>query len=437
MSQPARVMSSDGVRSVKMRRRVLFASSVGNFVEWFDFTLYGYAASVIALTFFPPGNRAAALLGAFAVYGVAFVARPLGAVVFGRIGDRRGRRTALGASILIMGAATALMGLLPGWSSVGVLAPVLLLVCRLVQGFSAGGEYTGALTFTVEHAPDHRRAWYMGLVGSSTMLGAVGATAVALVFRSAFGDRFATEGWRWMFILAGVVAVVGLVLRLRVDESPVFEAMRDQRAPAPARPFRDLVRSHWKTLLVLFAYFGVLGLLTHMFLGYLPTYLNEAIGMRATTVLALTTAANVVSIPVALWLCVLADRHGRRVQIRLGAVAAVVLVVPAYLLIGTGSVLAVVAALLVFVFAVSLLQMGALSVLELYPTGVRFSGMALPYNAAYAVFGGTAPLVSELLVGGTGSLLAPAIYASVVALIALPVLLKGIPETKGTDLRGS
>ncbi|MFI5586449.1 MFS transporter [Amycolatopsis sp. NPDC051758] len=435
MSQPTQVMSSDPVRTAKMRHGVLFASSVGNFVEWFDFTLYGYTAGVIALTFFPPGNQAAALLGTFAVYGVAFVARPLGAVVFGRIGDRRGRRVALGLSIVIMGAATAVMGLLPGWSSAGVLAPVLLLVCRLVQGFSAGGEYTGALTFTVEHAPDHRRAWYLGLVGASTMLGAVGATAVALVFRSAFGDRFATEGWRWMFVLAGLVAVVGLVLRLRVDESPVFQAMRNRQAAAPARPFRDLVRGHRRTLLVLFAYFAVLGLLTHMLLGYLPTYLNEAIEMRATTVLALTTAANVVSIPVSLGLCVLADRHGRRTQIRLGAVAATVLVVPAYLLIGTGSLLAVIVALLVFVVAIALLQMGALTVLELYPTGVRFSGMALPYNVAYAIFGGTAPLVSELLVNRTGSLIAPAIYASVVALIALPVLLKGIPETKGADLR--
>lgn len=428
------VLSSEQARTTKMRRGVLFASSVGNFVEWFDFTLYGYTAGVLALTFFPPGDKTAALLGTFAVYGVAFIARPLGAVVFGRIGDRRGRRASLSLSIILMGAATAAMGLLPGWSSAGVLAPVLLLCCRLVQGFSAGGEYTGALTFTVEHAPDGRRAWYMGLVGSSTMLGAVGATAVALLFRSMFGDRFAAEGWRWMFVLAGAVALVGLVLRLRVDESPVFTEMRAQAAPA--RPFRELVRGHWRTLLVLFVYFAVLGLLTHMFLGYLPTYLSEAIGMPSGTVLALTTAANLASIPVALWLCVLADRHGRRLQIRLGALAAVVLIVPAYLLIGTGSLVAVVVALLAFVFAVSLLQMGALSVLELYPTSVRFSGMALPYNLAYAVFGGTAPLVSELLVNGTGALIAPAIYASAVALIALPILVKGIPETKGTSLRG-
>ncbi|WP_163505238.1 MFS transporter [Fodinicola acaciae] len=433
MSQQTRPTSSDRAQSATTRRAVLFASSVGNFVEWFDFTLYGYTAAVIAATFFPAGNGAAALLGAFAVYGVAFVARPLGAAMFGRIGDRRGRRTSLGLSIMVMGASTAAMGLLPGWSSIGVLAPILLLVCRLVQGFSAGGEYSGALTFTIEHAPDNRRAWFLGLVGSSTMLGAVCATAVALVFQSVTGPRFAVDGWRWMFVLAGAIALVGLFLRLRVDESPVFEEMRKQQAPL--RPFQVLLRDHWRTLLVLFVYFATLGLLTHMFLGYLPTYLNRAIGVSTGTVLALTTVANLASIPVSLSLSVLADRYGRRIQVRLGAMAAVVLPVPAYLLIGTGSTAAVIAALVLFVFAVCLLTMGALSVLELYPTGVRFSGMALPYNLAYAVFGGTAPLVSALLVDSTGSLLSPAIYASVVAVLALPILLKGIPETKGVDLR--
>ncbi|WP_033296189.1 MFS transporter [Amycolatopsis jejuensis] len=432
MNQSAPATRAEGTKTTSSARSVLFASSVGNFVEWFDFTLYGYAATAIAATFFPSGNKVAALLGVFAVYGVAFVARPLGAVVFGRIGDRRGRRTSLGLSILVMGAATAAIGLLPGWSSVGVLAPVLLLVCRLVQGFSAGGEYTGAMTFSVEHAPDHRRAWYMALVGSSTWLGAIGATGIVLLFRALTGDGFATGGWRWPFLIGGVIAVAGLVLRMRVDETPVFKEMAKKQPPA--RPFRELVSGHWRTLLILFAYFAVLGLFTHTFLGYMPTYLVEATGFTATTVLWLTSALNLLSIPVGLGLAILADRHGRRIQIRTGALAAVVLVVPAYLLIGTGNVVAVLAALVVFLLSVSLLSTGALSVLELYPARVRFSGMALPYNLAYAVFGGTAPLISQLLVDGTGSLLAPAVYASIAALLALPLLLR-IPETKGTDLR--
>src|SRR5262245_7431513 len=311
------------------RRRVLLASSVGNFVEWFDFTLFGFTATVLATVFFPPGDDVAALLGAFAVYGVAFFARPLGAYVFGRIGDRRGRRTALGLSIVLMGAATAAIGVLPGWSQAGALAPALLLACRLVQGFSAGGEYTGALTFSVEHAPDGRRAWYVGLVGASTWLGTVGATLTVVIFQNVSGEAFASGGWRWPFIIGGLISVVGLFLRLRVDETPVFTDVQE-KAEQVKRPFRELVHGYWRTLLLLFAYFAVVGVLTHMFLGYMPTYLQKATGMSATTVLTITTVLNVVSIPVTLWLALQADRHGRRPLVRIGAVAAVVVVVPAY-----------------------------------------------------------------------------------------------------------
>ncbi|GAA3573324.1 MFS transporter [Amycolatopsis ultiminotia] len=434
MSRSAPSATAAVTAASKSRRTVLFASSIGNFVEWFDFTLYGYTAAALAATFFPAGNHVAGLVGAFAVYGVAFVARPLGAIVFGRIGDRRGRRTSLGISIVLMGAATAAIGVIPGWAQIGVAAPILLLLCRLLQGFSAGGEYTGAMAFSVEHAPDDRRAWYLALVGSSTWLGTIGATGVVLAFQAMTGAGFAGGGWRGPFLLGGVIALVGLVLRMRVDETPVFKAMQAQQpAERPVRPFRELLRGHGRTLLILFAYFAVLGLFTHSFLGYMPTYLEQAAGFPASSVLWILTIVNVLSIPVGLVLAVLADRHGRRIQLRLGAVAAIVLVLPAYLLVGTGNLAAVVAALLVLLLAVNLLSAGAISVLELYPTKVRFSGMALPYNVAYAIFGGTAPLFSQLLVDGTGNLLSPAIYASVVAVLALPLLLR-IPETRGTSL---
>ncbi|WP_010696148.1 MFS transporter [Saccharopolyspora spinosa] len=344
MSQHASTDAPTAEEAVMVSRRgVLFASSVGNFVEWFDFTLFGFTAAVLAKVFFPPGNEVASLLGAFAVYGVAFVARPVGAYVFGHIGDRRGRRTSLGLSIIIMGAATAAIGILPGWSQIGPLAPALLLLCRLAQGFSAGGEYTGALTFSLEHAPDNRRAWYLGLVGASTWLGAVGATMTVVIFQTASGPAFASGAWRWPFIIGGLIAVVGLFLRLRVGETPVFTDVQ-ATTEKTKRPFRELVRGYWRTLLLLFAYFAVLGVLTHMFLGYMPTYLQKATGMSATTVLTLTTALNIVSIPVGLGLAVLADRYGRRPLIRIGASSAVIVVVPAYLLIGTANVFAIVLA---------------------------------------------------------------------------------------------
>lgn len=415
-------------------RRVILACATGNFVEWFDFTIYGFSAAVIATVFFPPDAGAAALLGTFAVYGVAFLARPLGAVFFGRVGDRLGRRAALSLSIIIMGAATAAIGLLPSWSTVGVLAPILLLLARLAQGFSAGGEYTGALTFTVEHAPPGRRGLWMCLVASSTWIAVTGATITIVTAQQVFGEAFAAGGWRVPFIVGGAVAIVGLFLRLRVEETPVFAELeaRDERE---ARPFRELLRGHWRKLVVLFLFFAATGVLTHMFLGYMPTYLGQAAGISSGTGLVITTALSLLAAGLTPLLGLLLDRVGRRPIARAGAIGAVVVVVPAYLLIGTGNLVAVVVALLALLAVVGLLGASALAVLEIYPAAVRFSGMALPYNLAYAVFAGTAPLVSQLLVTATGNLLAPAFYATAIALIALPVLLRGIPETRGSDLR--
>ncbi len=414
--------------------RIVLAGAAGNFVEWFDFTLYGFSAAVIAATFFPADQASAALLGTFAIYGVAFVARPLGAVVFGRIGDRLGRRTALTASVLLMGSATAAIGLLPGWASIGVAAPALLLVCRLLQGFSAGGEYTGAMTFSAEHAPPGRRALWMGLVVGSTMLGVTGATLTVVLFQAVAGDAFAAGGWRWTFVVGGLLSLVALVLRLGVDETPVFTELRED-VPKPGRSFGYLLRTYWRSLLVLLCYFGVTGVVTHMFLGYMPTYLGQAAGVPSSTALTIITVLTLFAAVAGPVFGAVGDRTGRRPLVQAGALGAVVLTVPAYLLIGTRSMVAIVVAMFVLLLVVSLLGAGAMAVLEMLPADVRFSGVALPYNVAYAVFAGTAPLVSQLLVDLSGSLLAPALYATALALVGLPVILRGIPETRGIDLR--
>ena len=416
-------------------RRVILACATGNFVEWFDFTLYGFTAAVIATVFFPPDAGATGLLGAFAVYGVAFLGRPLGAVFFGRLGDRVGRRAALSGSIMLMGVSTAAIGVLPGWAAIGVAAPVLLLVCRLAQGVSAGGEYTGALTFVLEHAPDRRRGLWLSLVGSSTWLGAVGATATVLGFQYLTGDGFATGGWRWPFVIGGAVAIVGLFLRLRVDETPVFTAMAAAEPDREVRPFRELVRGHRRTLVVVFVFFSTVGVLIHMFLGFMPTYLTRAAGVAPSAALLVTTGVTLVIALMTPLFGVLIDRVGRRPLLRAGAVGAVLVVVPAYLVIGTGGLVVIVLALLAMLVVVSLISAGGIAVLEMYPASVRFSGTALPYNLAYAVFAGTAPLVGQLLMQGTGSLLSPAYYATLLALLALPVLWTAIPETRGSNLR--
>lgn len=437
--EPAAAAVSSSAKSGGSGKRIILACALGNFVEWFDFTLYGFSAVVLAEVFFPPDDSAAALLATFAVYGVAFVARPLGAAFFGWLGDRVGRRTSLSTSIVLMGAATIAIGLLPGWAVIGLGAPALLLVCRLAQGFSAGGEYTGAVTFAAEHAPAERRGLWLGLIGSSTWVGVAGATVTVVAFQRLAGDEFASGGWRWPFIVAGLVALVGLYLRLRVAETPVFAELEARAATRPEQarqPLRELLRGHSRTLVVLFVYFASVGVLTHMYLGYLPTYLGLAAGISSSTGLMITTGLALLAALLSPLAGLLTDRVGRRPLLRGSAVGGVLVVIPAYLLIGTGNLATAAVGLFAMQLVVSLLGLsGVLAVLEMYPASVRFSGMALPYNLAYALFAGTAPVVSQLLVQGTGDLLAPAYYATAVTLLALPVLMLAIPETRGADLR--
>ncbi|MDN3460107.1 MFS transporter [Rhodococcus sp. APC 3903] len=425
-------------RLARTRRKALVAAATGNFVEWFDFTIYGFMAVTLASVFFPPDSGKAALLAIFAVYGSAFIARPLGAVFFGSIGDRLGRRGSLSLAIGLMGVSTAAIGLLPTYAAAGTLAPALLLLCRLIQGFSAGGEFAGAATFVVEHAPPGRRPLYLAILGGSTSLGVVGATAAVLAFRSAGASAFDDGGWRWAFIVGGALAVVGLILRLGVEETPVFTAAVEQqqnRKGTRHSPLRELLAKHRRAMGTVLVFFASVGVLTHMMLGYMPTYLVTAAGVTSNTALVLTMIAMIVPLPVAIILSGFVEKVGRRPFIRVGAVSAVLVVIPCYLLIGTGNKLAIGVALIVLMVVLCLLNIGLLAVLEILPTRLRYIGTAVPYNVAYALFAGTAPLVCQALVDSTGSALAPAFYGTAIALLACPVLLRYIPETKGTDLR--
>ncbi|WP_415973855.1 MFS transporter [Rhodococcus sp. 077-4] len=411
------------------RRKALIAGATGNIVEWFDFTIYGFSAAVLAKVFFPAEFGSGALLATFALYGVAFLARPAGGVFFGRLGDRFGRRGALSLAITLMGCSTAAIGLLPTYASIGAAAPLLLLVCRLVQGFSAGGEYTGAATFVVEHAPYHRRGLYAGIIAGSSFVGSIFATVTVLSFNSVGAEYFLNGGWRWPFLIGGIVALGGLFLRLAVEETPAFTEMKEKKS-LPTRPLADLFRNHWRSLITAFVYFASLGVATHMLIGYMPTFLIHAAAVSSTTALLLTSSALILAVPLYIGFGATVDRVGRRPLVRIGMVSSIFVAVPSYLLIGTGNIVAIAIALLALVIVQSLLASALLAVLEMMPTHARFTGTALPYNVAYALFAGTAPLVCEALVNATGSNLSPAFYATAIAAIALPVLWRGIPESK-------
>lgn len=429
MASPSTVPRSSNLK-------VLGACISGTFVEWFDFALYGFSAATLAIVFFPEGNEGAALLGVVAIYGVTFVFRPLGGFFFGRLGDRLGRRSALSLSIVLMGVGTAGVGLLPGYETAGVLAPILLTVCRLLQGFAASGELTGAATFAAEYAPARRRGLFVNFVVSFGSIGTAGGTLVVLLFQLA-PDTYAAGGWRAPFIIGGVLSLVGVYLRLRVEETPVFKEITKERSEqaAKAPPLRQVVRGHVRHMIVVFAIYTFAGIGFQTLAGYMPIYLTQSVGVSATVASAVGAGTFLLYAAVAILVGWLTDRVGRRRFVLFGVGASLVLMIPSYLLLGTGSLLAICLGQLFLLVPLATQQGGtSITVLELFPAGVRYTAVVIPYALAYAIFAGTAPLVTDLLVQAGGSLM-PAVYGTVVAAIVLPVVLLGLPETRGSSAR--
>ncbi|HEY3687903.1 MAG TPA: MFS transporter [Streptosporangiaceae bacterium] len=410
------------------RARVLATASIGNLIEWFDFALYAYSASAISKAFFPGGDGTASLLGTLAVFGVSFLLRPVGGLVFGRMGDRAGRKNVLSVVVIGMGACTVLMGLIPSYATIGVAAPVLLVLTRLGQGLFSGGEYAGASTFLVEYAPENRRGMWAGISVATGTLPFAFAGFVVLAFTAMPAPAYDAYGWRLPFLIAGPVALIGLYLRLRMDDTPAFKAIEDGDRTEQA-PLRTVLTRHRRAVLLVMAVAGLNAVASYMLTSYMPTFLKENAHTGA-------TAAAVTNSLVVIMVCVLipffgriSDAIGRKKVLVAGAAGLVVLAGPAFLVLSHGSAGSAVLGQIMFALPFGCVAAVLSTVMcELFPTRVRYSGSAAGYNVAYAVFGGTAPFVGQLLVDRTGLLSAPGWYVAVLALLALPVALL-LPET--------
>lgn len=410
------------------RARVLATASIGNLIEWFDFALYAYSATAISKAFFPEGDGTASLLGTLAVFGVSFLLRPLGGLVFGRMGDRAGRRNVLSIVVIGMGVCTVLMGLIPPYATIGVAAPVLLVLTRLGQGLFSGGEYAGASTFLVEYAPENRRGMWAGISVATGTLPFAFAGFVVLAFTAMPAPAYDSYGWRLPFLIAGPVALVGLYLRLRMDDTPAFQAIEDDDRKESV-PLRTVVTRHWRSVLLVMAIAGLNSVAMYMLTSYMPTYLEENTGTGASAAAITNSAVVILACVLVPFLGRLSDAIGRRKVLLTGAAGLVVLAGPAFWVLSHGSVATAVLGQVIFVLPFGCVAAVLSTVMcELFPTRVRYSGSAAGYNVAYAVFGGTAPFVGQLLVERTGSLSAPGWYVAVLALLVLPVALK-LPET--------
>jgi MHS family proline/betaine transporter-like MFS transporter len=408
-------------------KKVALSSFLGNFIEWFDYASYSYFATIIAAVFFPSEDDSA-LFMTFAVFAISFLLRPLGALFWGSLGDKMGRKWALSVSIFLMSGATFLIGCIPSYAAIGVMAPLLLLAMRMIQGFSAAGEYAGAATFLAEYAPVNKRGLYCSLVPASTAVGLLAGSSLATIMTIAMpGDAVQLWGWRIPFLLAGPLGLVAHYIRTKLEDSPTYKQMRDDyenKTQEAQHPVFDLFKSHTRALLISFGACMLNAIGFYAVLTYLPAYLETAVGMPADQSQIATTISLVAYIFFIFISGRVSDRFGRKKMLITACVLFILLTVPAFMLLNTAQFVPVLIVELVMCFVLTIND-GTLSsyLTETFPTSVRYTGFALSFNMANALFGGTAAMISTALISATGSNLAPAWYMVVIACVALVAMI--------------
>lgn len=402
-------MATDPPRSTSFR--TIFAGSIGNALEWYDFALFGYFAPILGTLFFPSDNPAASLVQTFGAFALGFVMRPVGGVLFGHIGDRWGRKTALRLSAILMAVPTTLIGLLPTYADVGVWAAVMLTACRVLQGLSVGGEMIGSISFLAEQAPPERRGFvasWTGVAGGGGSL--VGSGVAALLHVVLSPEQLAGWGWRIPFLFGIGVGVFGLWLRTAVAESADFE--RAESAGDLARvPVMDALRRDRRALALTFFLATPFTLGFYLPFVWLPTWLTKVHEPPVGGALTANTIALAMMIALTPLWGMLSDRIGRKWVYLAGTVGVAAATYPIFLMLEHGSFRAALAGQMAFAFFMAMTG-GALPALlvERFPTRTRFSGMAVGYNVNVALLGGTTPLVATALISLTGDPLSPALY---------------------------
>ncbi|MFC9773384.1 MULTISPECIES: MFS transporter [unclassified Pseudarthrobacter] len=411
--------------SKDVRRRVVTASFIGNFVEWFDYAVYGYLAAVISSVFFPEADRQTALLATFGVFAVSFFVRPLGGFFWGHIGDRLGRRKALSLSIVIMSVSTFCIALIPGYASIGLMAPLLLLLIRIVQGFSAAGEYAGASAFLVEYAPANRRGLYAAVVPASTAAGLLlGSLIAALLSAVLTTDQLHEWGWRLPFLLAAPMGLIGRYIRTKLEDTPAFRELAAKEGTETKAPALAMFKTYRKQLVIACGAVLLNAVGFYVILSYMPTYLSEELGFGPTESFLATTIALASYIGFIFLTGMASDVFGRKRMLITASILFMVLTVPAFMLLETGDFLIIV---LVQILLGGMLTLndGTLPsfLAELFPTKVRYSGFAVSFNLSNALFGGTAPFMATLLIAMTQSKIAPGWYLVAASAVSLAAVL--------------
>jgi MHS family proline/betaine transporter-like MFS transporter len=418
-----------------MLRRAMLGASVGNCVEWFDFAVYGYLAATLGAVFFPSEDPTISLLSSFAVFGVAFFMRPLGGFFFGPLGDRIGRQRTLAAVIILMSASTFVIAFLPGYAAIGIWAPILLVAARLLQGFSVGGEFGGASAFLAEYSPDERRGYLVSWIEFSAVGGFFLGSASVLLLTATIGeDALGSWGWRIPFLLAGPLGLIGLYIRLRVEDTPEFRAL-ERSGEVSGSPLRETMTQNWRPILQVIGLVIIQNAGFYIVLTYMPTYFSEQLGFSSTA----SSLSSVFTLLLAMALIpplgALSDRIGRKPLLAASCVGFALLSYPLFLLMNQGSLVgAVLSHVALGALLAVFLSTTIAALAELFPTRVRYGGFSIGYNISVAIFGGAAPFFATYLISLTGNPLSPAFYL-IAAAIASLITVATISETARTPLK--
>ncbi|MBA4494324.1 MFS transporter [Paenactinomyces guangxiensis] len=416
-------------------KKAVIAGTFGNIMEWYDWAIYGYFAPVIGQLFFPATDALASLLLSFAVFAVGFIMRPLGALFFGPYSDRVGRKKALSLAVILMGISTFVMGILPTYEQIGILAPILLVIARLVQGLSAGGEWGSGTSFIVEYAPESKRGFYGSWQQFSTGAGLLVGSVVATVFTTIFSPQeLSAWGWRIPFLLGIIVGIVGLYLRMRIDETPKYkEIAKDTKVSK--KPLLDTLKNHPKEILIAIGFTIHWTVSYYLLLTYMPTYISKVVNLP----MSLSLLSNVIVItffislvPVMGWL---SDRLGRKPVLISSTIGFALLSYPLFSLIEHSSfVIILLSQMLLAIFEAAYSGPGPAAIAEVFPTKIRASALSVGYNISVAAFGGTAPFIATYLISATGDNTSPTYYVIACAVISMLVLF-GIKETYKEPLK--
>ncbi|MFD1377396.1 MFS transporter [Micrococcus antarcticus] len=429
---------SSTVTRTQEERRVLAGTLVGTTIEWYDFFIFAQlTATLLTPLFLEPlgqSNPGVAQILSFAMIGISFFFRPLGAVVAGHLGDRYGRKRILVLTLILMGVATAAIGLLPTYASIGVAAPILLVLLRVVQGFSAGGEWGGAALMAVEHAPKNRRGYFGAYPQIGVPIGMILATGLLYILRVAMSpEEFAAWGWRIPFLLSIALIFVGYMIRRAVEESPVFKQLA-QRKASEHTPLRELMTSHSKQVLQAALIFISNNAAGYLVIAFFISYTTKVLEMPVAPILLATTIGSVGWLIFTLVGGWLSDKIGRRNTFVIGYALVFIWMIPMFLMVDTGNI--VLYTIAIFVLTVGLgLSYGPQSAMyaEMFPAQIRYSGISIGYAIGAILGGAFAATVAQILLETTGSSISIAIYIMVLTIISVAAVL-WVGETRGRNL---